>query len=284
MRSSQEMFLKPDGTVRSGWKVVLFVILNGSILSLLAPYLWRLGFSIGMPWEAQLWLGGIATLGVSWLFLALEKRSLSSIGLVLNRRWGMEFFVGTAIGFLLMACVALTVWGFGGFHWEKAAGNGLASLGSGAWLFLAVAFREEIHFRGYGFQRLAEGTWIWVALVIASIYFAFAHWNNPGMSGDTKIWASLNICLAGILLGLSYLKTRSLAMPMGLHLAWNWTQGSLMGFGVSGLETGSLLHPVLHDRPLWLTGGSFGLEASLPCAAFCTLSIVALAYWKPPER
>jgi membrane protease YdiL (CAAX protease family) len=184
-------------------------------------------------------------------------------------------------GFLLMVAVASLIRGLDGFHWVWR--GGLSSLASGFWLFLMVALREELFFRGYAFQRLLDGTSEWLALGLASLYFAYAHWNNPGMVGTLRIWASLNIAFVGVLLGLCYLKTRSLALPMGLHLGWNWTQGSLLGFGVSGLQTGSLLAPVFHERPLWLTGGAFGLEASLPCALLCGLAIAGLVLWHPRE-
>lgn len=180
-----------------------------------------------------------------------------------------------------MLAVALACWALDGCHWVRGSGNLWASAGSGAWLFLAVAFREEILFRGYAFQRLVDAVGSWAALALASLYFAYAHWNNPGMAGATKIWATVNIALAGVLLGLCYLKTRSLALPIGVHLGWNWAQGSLLGFGVSGMELDGVLRPVFHARPPWLTGGAFGLEASLPCAVLCGLAIAGLVVWKP---
>ena len=84
------------------------------------------------------------------------------------------------------------------------------------------------------------------------------------MAGATRAWAGLNLVLAGVLLGLCYLRTRSLALPMGLHLGWNWTQGSLLGFGVSGLPSGGWWTPVYHGRPLWLTGGRSGWRRACP--------------------
>ncbi len=99
------------------------------------------------------------------------------------------------------------------------------------------------------------------------------------MAGATRGWASLDIAIAAVLLGLCYLRTRSLAMPIGLHLGWNWTQGSLLGFGVSGLPSHGWWMPVVHCRPHWLTGGSFGLEASLPCAIVGAAACLVLARW-----
>ena len=70
-------------------------------------------------------------------------------------------------------------------------------------------------------------------------------------------------------------------MPIGLHLGWNWTQGSLLGFGVSGLRPGSCLEPVFQDRPLWLTGGRLRPRGQPALHVLCGLAIAGLALWKP---
>jgi uncharacterized protein len=276
LSSLRSAFLRSDGQFRAGWKVLLFMTVNWVMIGFAEVYAWQLGLlDSEVTWR---WISGGLTLGLSWLFLAGEGRPLVSLGLRPGRRWGLEFLSGTLGGLLLMVIVALTVRALGGFHWEPSP-NPLSALGYGAWIFLAVAFSEEISYRGYAFQRLAEGLGHWGALGLAGAFFAYGHWANPGMTGATRIWATLNIGLAGVLLGLCFLKTRSLALPMGLHLGWNWTQGSMLGFGVSGLRIESMMRPVFHGRPEWLTGGAFGLEASLPCAVFTTLAIFGLSRW-----
>ena len=101
------------------------------------------------------------------------------------------------------------------------------------------------------------------------------------MEGGTRVWATINIGLAAILLGFCYLRTQSLALPIGVHLGWNWMQGSVLGFGVSGTtDFPGIWAPVLHDRPTWLTGGAFGLEASLICTLVCSAAIFALWRWR----
>lgn len=267
----QRLLTRTDGTLRAGWKALLFLVAEGLVSGLVRS-------RVDGSWQLQLWLAFLVVLLLSWGFLRLEERPLGSIGLRMGLRWGWQCLAGVVGGCLLMVGIALVVLGLDGFHWERAAGGGLVS---GAWLFLAVGLREELLFRGYAFQRLVEGGGDWSALGLAALYFAFAHWGNPGMTGAVRYWASLNIGLVGVLLGLCYLRTRSLALPIGLHLGWNWTQGSLLGFGVSGIHPGSPLEPVFHDRPLWLTGGPFGLEASLPCALVCGLAIAGMLLWRP---
>ena len=121
-----------------------------------------------------------------------------------------------------------------------------------------------------------------LAVTVMATYFAMTHWGNPNITGGTRIWAMINIALAGVLFGVCYLKTRSLALPIGLHLGWNWAQGCLLGFGVSGhTDKPGLLKPVFHDKPLWISGGDFGLEASVLFTLICSAAIVAMLFWKP---
>lgn len=277
MRLLRDAFQRADGSVRPAWKALLFIACNGLAVAGAGRLL--AGLFPGASWPLRLWVTAAVTSGVSWAFLASEGRSFGSMGWEGGWRWFGEFGAGCLMGFGLLAGVALVL-GLGGFRWVLGSG-GLAALTQGCWLFLAVAFREEILFRGYPFQRLVEAMGPRATLALAAIGFAFAHWNNPGMIGATRVWALLNIGLAGLLLGVAFLRTRRLALPLGLHLGWNWTQGSLLGSSVSGLPVDSLLAPVPGAAPDWFTGGSFGLEASLPCSAALVLAIGGLLWWKP---
>ena len=271
----------PAGTLRNGWKAALFVLVawacNGTAFAV-RDSLPRLALA------PPAWFSCLAFLAATWFCLQGEGRPLASVGLRLDRRWACQWLAGTLAGAGLMGLMVLGGLLAGGFHLAPNPEASLAGLAAGAWLYLGVACSEELLFRGYLFQRLESGLGAGPALGLLGLLFAALHWGNPGMAGLTRAWASLNIALAGILLGLCYLRTRSLALPIGLHLGWNWTQGSLLGFGVSGLHGGSFLTPVFHARPLWLTGGTFGLEASLPCALLCSLAIAWLFLWKPKEE
>ena len=273
------LFLDDQGRVRNGWKLlayVLLVSLLGLALERVAHILpARLQPPMDTPWGEFLLL-----LGAAWICLAAEGQPLVSLGFRPGARWAREFALGTLGGMGIIALTALLVRALGGFHWTRTPGIGLASLASGAWVYLGVAFAEETGFRGYPFQRLIRGAGFPIAQAAFAFCFARAHWGNPGMSGATRIWATVNIGLAAILLGYAYQRTGSLALPIGIHLGWNWTQGSLLGFGVSGMAEPGWWTPVFHGRPAWLTGGAFGLEASLPCVLVCGLAILGLARWR----
>jgi hypothetical protein len=117
-------------------------------------------------------------------------------------------------------------------------------------------------------------------LIIAA-FFVLTHLNNPGMTGIVKVMASINIFLASIMFGIAFIRTRSLAMPLGLHLMANLMQGGILGFGVSGAQQFGLLKPIFAEAPLWLTGGQFGLEASLP-GLICVVITLFMLYMRKP--
>jgi membrane protease YdiL (CAAX protease family) len=136
-------------------------------------------------------------------------------------------------------------------------------------------------FRGFVFQRLISGLGQGTAQLITAAFFLLTHLNNPGMTGVIKVMASVNIFLASILFGLAFIQTKSLAMPLGLHWMANWMQGGVLGFGVSGTQQLGLLQPVFGEAPAWLTGGQFGLEASLPGLVCVVVTLLLLNTWKP---
>ena len=99
-----------------------------------------------------------------------------------------------------------------------------------------------------------------VALVASALVFGFVHISNK----NATVWSSVAIAVeAGLLLGAAYKWAGTLWAPIGIHWAWNYFQGPVFGFAVSGNETPSLVQPVI-DGPAWLTGGPFGAEASVP--------------------
>jgi hypothetical protein len=124
---------------------------------------------------------------------------------------------------------------------------------------LLPGFREELLFRGILFRWIEEFGGSWAALVVTSALFGLAHILNP----NATWWSSFAIAVeAGFLLGVSYMATRSLWLPMGLHAAWNFTQGEIFDVPVSGIDSSGLVQARL-SGPAWLSGGEFGLEASV---------------------
>jgi len=267
------------GHLRNGWWALAFVAFVAATSFAYRP----LSHGLQAMGVTKDWLQAAPVLMVllaTWICTRLRRESLSSVGLRLDRRWMREFAWGCVIGFGAMALAAGLLVALGGVRFELDPARSLGHMAYGVYLFLSVALLEELLFRGFLFQRLVAGLGAWPAQILLAALFAISHWANPGMEGATKVWATIDIAVAAIFLGLAYLRTRSLALPIGLHLGWNWTQGHLLGFGVSGVDLTGWLHPVFQQMPTWITGGKFGPEGSL---VGVIVDVVTLAViWKWP--
>jgi len=142
-------------------------------------------------------------------------------------------------------------------------------------LFIA-ALAEEALFRGYPLQTLTRARMAVIALLLTSVPFGMAHLSNPNaIPGATFA----NTVIAGIWLGVAYLRTRSLWFPLGLHWAWNWALGGVFGLPISGKNLVS--NPLLHGvdvGPAWLTGGAYGIEGGVACTI--ALVVFTLFVWR----
>ncbi|MEO7503944.1 MAG: type II CAAX endopeptidase family protein [Sphingomicrobium sp.] len=127
-------------------------------------------------------------------------------------------------------------------------------------------FMEELLFRGILFRFIEEFGGSWAALIVTSALFGAGHIFNPGATAFSSFAIAVE---AGILLGGAYMLTRSLWMPMGLHAAWNFTQGEIFDVPVSGLDQHGLVTAKM-SGPELLSGGSFGLEASVIALVIAT--------------
>lgn len=114
-----------------------------------------------------------------------------------------------------------------------------------------------------------------LALFISSLIFACMHLLNPHVT-----WLSmLNLVLAGMLLGVSYLYTRNLWFPISLHLFWNWIQGPVLGYEVSGNQFGGSLLKLQLSNQTMINGGAFGFEGSIVCTVLELILIGTLIWW-----
>jgi membrane protease YdiL (CAAX protease family) len=214
---------------------------------------------------------------------------VADYGFHLSGKWLIDFAFGAFLGAAMLSGIFLAEW-IAGWVTVSAAPVGESGVGPGPAVmasfaaFLAVAFVEEFTSRGYQLRNLAEGLvgrWIGprsaivAAWLISSSIFGFLHLGNP----SATIVSSVTITLtAGGLLGLAYVLTGELAIPMGIHLTWNFFEGPVYGFPVSGTKTTSLLNLQQTGPVLW-TGGDFGPEAGLLCAVAGLIACAILALW-----
>lgn len=268
-----------QGQLRNGWWILIFIaVFLASQLAYRPVSKWLQQTGADHSTLAPLPVAFL--LGVTWICMRLRRQPLSAVGLRLDAAWLRQALCGIAFGSVLMFAVTALIYAAGGVAFSLDPARGFAALAYGAWVFAWVALLEELLFRGFVFQRLVDGIGTPAALLLAAALFAIAHWGNPGMQGSTELWASIDTALGGILLGLAYLRTGSLALPIGIHFGWNWIQGSWLGFDVSGLQQAGWLLPQLLDKPQWLSGGAFGPEASVCAVAVDSIAVLLLWRWK----
>jgi membrane protease YdiL (CAAX protease family) len=150
----------------------------------------------------------------------------------------------------------------------------IVGIGDADFLLIAVitnglfpAVSEELLYRGIIFRWFEEFAGTWAALLISSVLFGAAHFQNPNAS----VLAAVGVALeGGLLLGGAYMLTRRLWLPMGIHASWNLTQGGVFDIPISGNDAHGLVEAELQG-PAVLSGGGFGLEASLIAIVISTL-------------
>ncbi len=211
----------------------------------------------------------------------LDGQSLLSLGLSRTARCRREVVAGLLLGTLLIGLIFLTEWGLGwltvdGFRWQvQPPLLLLANLLTYLLLMVAVAFYEELAYRGYILQNLKTDWTVVVAVLASSLVFGLFHGLNPNFT-----WlALLNIFLAGVVLAACYLVTRSLWLSMAFHFSWNVAQGAIFSYPVSGLQAQGLLLTSIGGNPL-VTGGAFGPEGGLLATAVLCLALLLLRVWR----
>jgi len=296
-----------EGRPRAFWRLFLQFVLylfgltvlgNGVLLVLLLFS----GVSISDPGAisrlasspAFLALNGVVSLIVTvfsvWLVgRFLDRRPFSGFGVRLSREWWLDFGFGLLLGALLMTGIFVVELAAG---WVTVTGTFTPAAGGGGFfpailapivLFLCVGFYEELSSRGYQLTNIAEGlrflgprVAVLAAWAISSAIFGLLHALNP----NATLLSTLNIALAGILLGIGYVLTGRLGIPVGLHITWNLFQGNVFGFPVSGLDPiGASVFAIQQGGPTLLTGGPFGPEAGLLGLAAMIVGSLLILLW-----
>jgi hypothetical protein len=221
----------------------------------------------------------------------LDRRPFADFGFHLDRDWWVDFGFGLALGAILMLIIFLIeliagwVTVTGTFVVKEPGDSFLTALLVPLVSFLAVGFYEELAFRGYPLQNLAEGlTWraigpqaaIVIATLLSSVVFGVFHALNPNAGARSTV----HIVFAGVMLATGYLLTGELAIPIAIHITWNFFQGNVFGFPVSGtgVRSATFIGIEQGGPDLW-TGGAFGPEAGLLGLGAMALGILLTVLW-----
>ncbi|HET8655836.1 MAG TPA: CPBP family intramembrane glutamic endopeptidase [Longimicrobiaceae bacterium] len=265
-----------DGKLRAGWRIVLYLALF-LLLSLAGRFTASLTPRDPLGWVG-LAVGVAAALVPGWLLLIrLDGRAPGALGFAFSRVAPREVLAGIGVGGALIGFASGLLIVTGAAHFVPDSGTPIGYVLSLAWTLLyfglAAAYEEAV-FRGYAFQALVEGLGAAPAVVVSSALFAAAHAANPHV--DAVAFA--NIFLAGILLALAYLRTRSLWFATAVHAGWNWTMASLFAFPVSGLTMiDTPLYDIVESGRAWWTGAAFGPEAGLAGSFALVVGVIWLA-------
>ena len=263
------------------WKWLLLFI-AGCFLFLLAYAFSSIPTALDEAVKMPLWLQAILCVLTSAGVLALyalwwrwtEKQKARDIPL---RRLAGDTALGFGVGILFFFLVTGFIALMGGYRIDSVDWNWNALVRS-LFMFLVVGVGEEVLFRGIVFRMIDDRWGTVVALVVSALIFGFVHISN----NNATVWSSLAIAVeAGLLLGAAYKWSGTLWVPIGIHWSWNYFQGPIFGFAVSGGDTPSLIKPVIQGSD-WLTGGSFGAEASIP--AFVLGLALAIGFLLLPRR
>ncbi|HEX8362782.1 MAG TPA: CPBP family intramembrane glutamic endopeptidase [Longimicrobium sp.] len=267
-----DAFVGPHG-VRAGWRILLFVLLSLVGVVVAGPPIVMSGLfsDLAEGFAAVL----VAVLAASYVMLRwVDGRPFGALGFAAEPRAVTETAGGFALGGGLLGGSVLLLVVAGSARWVADTGTVpeyAANLAGALAVFAVAAAAEEVVFRGYPFHVLVQGMGVWPAVLVTSALFATGHASNPNVT-----WlAVMNIFLAGIMLAVAYLRTRSLWFATALHLAWNWVMSALLDFPVSGLQRDTPLYSARELGADWWTGGPFGPEAGVAA----TLVIVASTVW-----
>jgi len=220
-----------------------------------------------------------------------DRRPFSDFGFRITSDWWKDFWFGIGLGGILITAIFLLELAIG---WVQPVGYLVTNTPNLSFfpallipliIYVMVGFYEELFSRGYQLTNLAEGlagkyikpeTAILLACLLSSAFFGFLHTANP----NANLFSTLNICLAGIFLATGFLLTGELAIPIGLHISWNFFQGNVFGFPVSGADFRSAtLIQIQQSGPDWITGGAFGPEGGILGIISNLLGILLIIFW-----
>jgi hypothetical protein len=280
------LFVSPkERRLRAGWRILgqflLLAILAIVFGWLIYPRLSLENLPDGINLSHFIIQALIVTLSVFLSRRYLDRRTFISLGLRWNRQTVLDLLFGFWLAGFLMGLIYNLEWiagwlKFEGFAWQQLPWYsvlfqsllGLLSVG------ITVSWFEELSDRGYLLQNLKDGLNLPWALFLSSGIFAARHLANPSAS-----WMStLGIFLAGIFLAYGWVRTRQLWIPLGLHAGWNFFEGIVFGFPISGIDGFHLINQTV-SGPEWITGGDFGPEAGFVMILASVIGMILIYWW-----
>lgn len=257
-------FNSDEKRLRAGWRILIFIIfftlisriLSKSILGLVGD----LDKTGSVYWVVRGIVVVVASSLVVWLVRKLiDKKTFISLGLKLDSLAVKDFFIGLVISGLMIGTIFVVLYLSGLLKINEISwGDNIIYVlfNIFLWFFgigLAVGWSEELGLRGYLLQNMRDGMGLFWAVLISCLLYGLLHMSNP----NSTLLSGILIAFFGYLRIFGWLRTGQLWLSMGMHAGWNFFQGPLLGFTVSGMKTQSIIKQTV-SREEWITGGSFG--------------------------
>lgn len=265
----KRLFISPsEPRLRAGWRLLLHTLLIEVIaIIVFLLYMSVINFASLEIDDETATSAGLQLLIITlatWIACRyLDRRSLRSLGFKWNTLSLRDLAFGFVVSALLMGSIFVLEWGVGWLRiesvmWRMTPSTTLTTVLNVLAVFIAVGLYEELLFRGYRLQNLIEGLNLPWALVISSALFALQHLPNP----HSSLASTLGLFAGGFFMAYGWVRTGRLWLSIGLHIGWNFFEGPIFGFPVSGLAFSQMIHQS-NVGPALITGGAFGPEAGL---------------------
>jgi membrane protease YdiL (CAAX protease family) len=300
MNDKQNIKTEPTPLIKYGWLRAILFLISALVVSAIFTFIgmmvlaliFGLDFStiatnardfikdIGLPANITIaFFGFMGMLVMAWIFRRfIDGKTFNSLGFKFSE-YKNDFLIGLLFGFVLIASGFVILLILGNLSISDTNFN-IPLLFGYVLLFTIGSLNEEIMIRGYILTNFCDSMNKYIALIVSSLLFAIMHLANANVT----VLSFVNIFLAGILLGIYYVHKRNLWFPISsLHFSWNFFQGPIFGFEVSGVDvTGVIIQDI--QGPDLITGGTFGFEGSIIATLLMVISIVLLHYRYQEEK
>lgn len=254
-------------------EIILYIVLSlglGFVFIFMSEAITGYGLDFTSSSDIDPWKGLVSE------YLPLLIGAMLSLYLIhtlfFNRSWHLtgfvpagvtsQFGIGALIASTMLGIGFLALWLFQLLRIDNIDWNPISLLGFFIF-FLIQSTYEEVVTRAYLIPTIERRYGVWPALILSSLLFTLLHGSNPNVN-----WVGLlNIFLAGMILGMLFIRFRTIWAPIGMHSFWNFLQGSVLGFEVSGMGVYSLIDTTEVGNDL-ITGGAFGFEGSILSVVF----------------
>lgn len=287
------MFKNKAGQIRSGWMIFFgfLIMLTGQFVFMLPGDTFLnileiteqsdsggVSFNTSGPFmvlftQGAGTFGGIAATLVAWR--SLMKRPLRQLGI---RGLNLDFLFGLILGALSITLIFFLLYATGQVTMLNSFSNPQITSYTFAFLiiFILIGFFEELFFRGYVMKTMeTRKNKKWLIYLVSALIFSIAHGLNPNVS----FFGLVNIAFVGILFAYMFDVTKNLMLPIGYHITWNFFQGNVFGFAVSGTSPYGMYHVDTSSGNVLLTGGSFGPEGGILATLMIALGFVATHFY-----